>query len=706
MLESLIEDINHHTVHTINDTETLEELKILNNHVSQTLEQKIITIDEQTLTQRAQILTAATNNFQAGITCSFAHWHAQVQPTRSITAKTCTELAAQQQELAQQLTLMQHKLQYVGLNPFRTLYRASCNGLAKLSITPATAQKCALGVVLASWLYLTHNLPKRDQNRVLKYRDGTVADLNKLSWFLYTIDWLDETWGIDLTPSKRNVPIALLLGEYAFKNELIRSWDWFCKKGNAAHYYLKGKQPPPDVTLSYPTRGFEDMRGNEHNKQEAGKIIEYLSDHERFTQKNIAFQHGILLLGNTRTGKTFFAEKFCGEINKRRKALGLPACPFIQVDAGKLYTFEGWEKGLRGFIDCARQQAPSVLFIDELHHLIKNDQKSLTELLTGMSGAFQDSYDRPIIIIAATNHAEAVDQALRQKGRFGIELTFDYPHCAERKEHIRAQLGDTMLTIPEEQLDALAHETDGHSFDDLSELIAHMKQEINIHKKPISPALLQDALDKTIRKIKTPECVLDPETKNIAAIHHAGHAVAVALLSPEKVLTKLTLLPVSIVPADKPAAPTQTRESSCNMRSTNEPTTRCGGLFHYVSHDRSTVIHPSQLIADCKELLAGHVSEILVCGASAYTFTHETESALTICKQLTFKGLTLENLPKKIAGELMSEALALKNRYEQDVTALLTPHTELIKKIAHELAEHESLTQEELATLLAGIKHS
>lgn len=677
LIESVMEDIRIGSVHLTDKTYTSAQLGLLHRHIGALLQTKHLRSDNSTIADNIAVLQQLIENIQAGIDCNFNEWQAIIPLKRANNEKTFEELQCDLNECVKQAEHLAKQLQQVGLNRFRKTYRLLLRTIERHQTASTCLGSALSACVICSLIWCAYrHVPYLDrdgkpildaQNNPLRFKDMPrsvqLSELMRIS---------------GLIPQLTLIPWVLWSESIQEKMGHMRNAVF--KKCLQLHYYIKGSPMPNDIRKTYPTSGFEDVRGQYFNKREALKLIQCTADYERFAQKNIAFQRGLLLLGKTRSGKTFFAEKLCGELNKLRLNLGLPPCPFIQVDAGSMRTLSRFGNGLSAYIEFARNEAPCVLFIDELHSFLRNDPKMLTELLTGMNGAFNNN-EKPVIIIAATNHPEDLDLALRQKGRFGTELTFEYPYFNERKEHILALLKTAFLELDDAHLNTLAHETEGCSYEDLNDLIAYVKQEATINKTPINPELLEQALDAIIRKIKTPEAPLNPDAKAIAAIHHASTIVAIARLNPHKTISKATLLPVEI-------------------RVNNIIKTQLGAVFCYNAYDDDGIIPPAIQITHCKELLAGHAGEKLFYGASAYAFREENEAALEICKQLTGQGISYQKLSSQLQDDFTTAAIKQKNKFEHETRTLLAREKNTIARIAQELTKHLTLNKEQIAALL------
>lgn len=697
LVQGLYTDVHGGIARVPNKIVTEKDLADLAERIRQIMNKPYLRLEDHELCDLVGQVVLITQNVSHGIETSFSNWNPNITTRSSRIELSLQDMKDITKLNEAELKKLQNQAPYVGIGASRWLYRRTCNGLSKLGLSWDNTGKMlrwSTALMLIAYFAYPEETKRRvpvlfttlekvwdkfcfKHIKVTQVRDpnGQNRDLPEKAYIKnpFTGGELNPTFGVLTTLGA--------LGPLLVKD--LATWGKdIAKKVKNAHYGLKGLPVPPDDER-IPTSGFEDVIGNEEILRELNKYVELYVDPDRFVRKKIDFQHGVLFLGPTRSGKTYLAEKFCGEINKRLKELGrTERCKFWTLDAARIKAEEraGWS--LLDIIEYVRsKEAPCILFIDEIHTILDGDKERLNQLLVGMSGVFKNPQDKPLLIIAATNQANKIDIALRQNGRFGTEFTLSYPSFNERRQFLQKALKESFITLDNDQLNALAHETEGHSFEDLRHLIQYMQQEANIHRKPITTALFDEALDKVIRRMKDGG-PLSAGIKEVVATHQASTIVATKLLEPTRTITKATIVPVELI------------------NGTDRPMQQ-GAVFSYGQNDDANVKHPRALEIACKRFLAGHAGEIVLFGSSAYSYPYETERAFTMCKQLCSGGLRESAISQSSSAidQLVRDANERKQRYERAVMELLAPHKAAIQEIAKELAEKETLTGTEIEQL-------
>ncbi len=302
-----------------------------------------------------------------------------------------------------------------------------------------------------------------------------------------------------------------------------------------AKLYEKGKNT--NVT-------FEDVAGLKEAKEEIEEIVEFLKHPQKYTELGAKIPKGALLVGPPGTGKTLLAKAVAGEAK-------VPFFSLSGSDFVEMFVGVGASR-VRDLFKQAKEKSPSIIFIDEIDAIGRargknnsfgsNDERenTLNQLLTEMDGFGTNS---GVIIIAATNRADVLDNALLRAGRFDRQIYVDMPDLNERKEIFLVHLKPLKL---EEDLDIdfLAKQTPGFSGADIANLcneaalIAARK-----NKKSVDKQDFLDAVDRIVGGLEKKNKIITKEEKRAIAFHEAGHATTSWLLEHAHPLVKVTIVP-------------------------------------------------------------------------------------------------------------------------------------------------------------------
>ncbi|KAL4427347.1 hypothetical protein ABPG77_003256 [Micractinium sp. CCAP 211/92] len=287
---------------------------------------------------------------------------------------------------------------------------------------------------------------------------------------------------------------------------------------------------------------FSDVAGVDEAKQDFQEIVEFLKKPERFTAVGARIPKGVLLVGPPGTGKTLLAKAIAGEA-------GVPFFSISGSEFVEMFVGVGASR-VRDLFKKAKENAPCIIFIDEIDAVGRsrgtgvgggNDEReqTLNQLLTEMDG-FEGNTG--IIVVAATNRADILDNALLRPGRFDRQVTVDTPDQKGRldilKVHARNKKFDADIDLKE-----IALRTPGFSGADLSNLLneaAILTGRRN--KEGISQREIDDSIDRIVAGMEgTP--MTDGRSKMLVAYHEVGHAMCASMTPGHDPVQKVTLIP-------------------------------------------------------------------------------------------------------------------------------------------------------------------
>ena len=291
---------------------------------------------------------------------------------------------------------------------------------------------------------------------------------------------------------------------------------------------------------------FIDVAGAEEAKTELVEIVEFLKNPERFNKIGARIPKGVLLVGPPGTGKTLLAKAVAGEAQVT--FFSISASEFVELFVGT------GAARVRDLFIQAKQQAPCIIFIDELDAIGKsrsggqsssgsNDEReqTLNQLLTEMDG-FHAS-DSTVIVLAATNRPETLDPALLRPGRFDRQVLVDRPDLAGRLAILDIYAKKIQL---EEEVDlkGIAVQTPGFAGADLANLVneAALLAARNQREKVILKDF-QEAIERVIAGLEKKSRILSELEKKIVAYHEVGHAVIGAVMPGGGKVSKISIIP-------------------------------------------------------------------------------------------------------------------------------------------------------------------
>lgn len=304
-----------------------------------------------------------------------------------------------------------------------------------------------------------------------------------------------------------------------------------------------GKSKARMLTRDRERVSFKDVAGCDEAKEEVAEVVEFLKDPKKFQNIGGKIPKGVLLVGPPGTGKTLLARAVAGEAE----------VPFFSIsgsDFVEMFVGVGAAR-VRDMFEQGRKNAPCIIFVDEIDAVGRqrgaglgggNDEReqTLNSLLVEMDGF--DGHEG-VIIMAATNRPDVLDNALLRPGRFDRSVTIDLPDMNGREEILRVHSKKIKLS-DEVDLGSIAASTPGFSGADLANLLNESALlAARYGKKMVDRHDIDEARDK-IAYGRERRKLMDEDDKRMTAFHEAGHALVQALIGDKKIkLHKVTIIP-------------------------------------------------------------------------------------------------------------------------------------------------------------------
>jgi cell division protease FtsH len=356
----------------------------------------------------------------------------------------------------------------------------------------------------------------------------------------------DHDVDIAVQPSRESAPWQQAIGSLIFPLLLLGGLFFLLRRaqgggGNPAMNFGKSKarvqmEPQTQVT-------FGDVAGIEGAKLELSEVVDFLKNPDRFTAVGAKIPKGVLLVGPPGTGKTLLAKAVAGEA-------GVPFFSISGSEFVEMFVGVGASR-VRDLFEQAKKNAPCIVFIDEIDAVGRqrgaglgggNDEReqTLNQLLTEMDG-FEGNTG--IIIVAATNRPDVLDQALLRPGRFDRQVVVDRPDYSGRLQILSVHARGKTLS-KDVDLDKVARRTPGFTGADLANLLNEAA--ILAARRLLSEISMDEVSDAIERVMVGPEKkdrVMSEKRKRLVAYHESGHALVGALMPDYDPVQKISIIP-------------------------------------------------------------------------------------------------------------------------------------------------------------------
>ena len=427
---------------------------------------------------------------------------------------------------------------------------------------------------------------------------------------------------------------------------------------------------------------FEDVAGLDEEKAEMIEIVDFLKKPEKYQRMGARVPKGVLLYGKPGTGKTLIAKAIAGEAD----------VPFISMSGSEfIEMFAGLGASrVRKLFEKARKLAPCIVFIDEIDAIgsrrtsnsgaeTENNQ-TLNQLLVEMDGF---SSEETIIVLAATNRPEMLDNALLRPGRFDRQITIPTPDLRGRLDILKIHAKDKKIS-EDVNLESIAEDTAGFTGAELENILneAAIVATKNQHED-IENDDIEEAVEKLTVGLEKRRRTYSQKDKKLTAYHEAGHAVVSRYLPTQTDVKEVSIIPRGVA----------------------------GGYTMYKADEDKYYISKTEMQEKLIALLGGRAAEKLVLDDISTGASNDIEVATQIARDMVtkygmsdvlgpidFKGkepyeiqLFGENIGDKIGNEVKS----LIDIAYNDAMRLLNEHRDKLDEVAEILLEKEKINEQD-----------
>lgn len=448
---------------------------------------------------------------------------------------------------------------------------------------------------------------------------------------------------------------------------------------------------------------FKDVAGIDEEKQELEEIVDFLKNGEKYIKLGAKIPKGVLLVGVPGTGKTLMAKAVAGEA-------GVPFFSISGSDFVEMFVGVGASR-VRDLFEQAKKHQPCIIFIDEIDAVGRQRgaglggghderEQTLNQLLVEMDG-FDENTN--IIVIAATNRPDILDNALLRPGRFDRQIVINRPDILGREQILQVHSKNKPLD-EEVDLKVLAKRTPGFTGADLQNLLNEAALLAARHDKvKIQMDDLEEAIDKVMAGPEKKSRIISDEEKENTAYHEVGHALLAKLLKNCDPLHK-----VSIIPRGMALGITMTLPEKDHL-----------------------TMKKSQLIDRITMTLGGRVAEEMIYGKESITTgaSNDLEKVTAMArKMVTAYGMSdkmgnmaygkseehvfmgrdfghTRDFSEEIAAEIDKEVKRIVDECYETASSLLNQNKDMLEYISKKLLEEETIDEKAFVALMDKVKN-
>lgn len=419
---------------------------------------------------------------------------------------------------------------------------------------------------------------------------------------------------------------------------------------------------------------FCDVAGIDEEKMQLQEVVQFLRNPGRYEAIGAKIPKGVLLSGDPGTGKTLLAKAIAGEAG----------VPFYQVNGSSFeekFVGVGASRVRKLFAE-AKKNAPAIIFIDEIDSVAQKrygskanySEQTLNQLLSEMDG-FETSDN--VIVIAATNHIEVLDEAICRPGRFDRTVHIPRPDLVAREAILEVHARNKIFANDVSLYD-VAKKTTGFCGADLENILNEAAiHAVNHGRKAIYTFDIDEAIARVIAGLKKENAVISDYEKWLTAVHEAGHAIVSRVRRPD-----VDNFTISIVPRGN------------------------AGGYNFFDDADGRYLQKKEIISKLQVLYAGRIAEHMILKEISSGAKSDLEKATQLANTMVTKLAMDDKMLTQIPGEDVFNAELQRIRMEDiericseaytNSKEVITTYLDVVRALAQNLINQETMTYDEI----------
>lgn len=457
------------------------------------------------------------------------------------------------------------------------------------------------------------------------------------------------------------------------------------------------KSRVPDSEI--PKTKFSDVAGEEAAVQEVEEIKDFLKDPEKYRRLGARIPRGVLLYGPPGTGKTLLARAIAGEA-------GVPFYAMAGSDFVEMFVGLGASR-VRELFDEAKKHSPAIIFIDEIDAVGRKRgsgmngghderEQTLNQLLVEMDGFDNNT---GLIVIAATNRPDVLDNALLRPGRFDRQVGVEAPDLEGREAILRVHAKGKPF-VPDIDLHMIAVRTPGFTGADLANVLNEAALlTARSNAQLIDNRAIDEAIDRVMEGPRRHTHSMALEELRNTAYHESGHALVAAAMHHTDPVTKVTILPRGRALGYTAVMPTEDRYSESREGLLDQMAYAMGGrtaeeiVFHDPTTGASNDIEKATRIARTMIMEYGFSTRL---GAVKWNSAEPQGDDISNIAPHPYSEKTQEIIDDEV-HELVENA-------HTEAWKVLNDNRDLLDQMVTELLDKETLNEKDLKRIFSTIK--